>query len=778
MTKHRREERKQRQEVAEGEIRWPAMLRALVLSGSVALFVIGALLPSESAISDGTYAPLAAGWCLLLILWAASVCLDDRPTIQIGWTELFGVALVGWHSLAALASLGQTNGRQALNAHWLILGYGLTVFLLRQVVREVREARCLVAAMIWLATLLASLGLFQYFYSMPIQRAAYQRDPDKVLAANQIPTEPDSPQRQQFENRLRSVEPLATFALTNSLAGVLAPWLIAMLAIGYASLRRPGQWQTVICMSVLAILVGACFLLTKSRTAYLAVMAGLVLLVLFARSSGRSWINWQFPAAIAGVAVVLGLAAVFFGGLDVQVLSEAPKSVLYRIEYWQATARVIAQYPLFGCGPGNFQEAYAAYKLPQASEMPADPHNFLLEMWSTAGTPAVLLLVALLAGFALDMAAAQRRVHAHPSPVDTNISAVAAPQWLVLAGAIAGLLVAAPVASAMSFPLESVSEDWRWLPAAWLLGLPLIAISWWALWAWMKDGELPLSALVIPQLVLLINLLAAGAIVFPGVMATLLVLLPLSLAVVATRTGSAMPEKNHPVTLPVELRVPALAAGFLLFGAFVLTGTCFYTEYYPVLNGRRALSDALYRLEVKDFRTAPAKLIAAAEADSLSPEPRQYLAELLLGKWEATQSPQDWLTFVESADAYRRLNPRHHLAWYLRGNWFLSAWKKSQRKEELDAALAAYRQAVQHYPNHALYQAQLAWALHLAGDAQAAREQAEIAYQLDQKMPHQEQKLNRRHIADPDAQQPGRTYREESAEQTVDRLRTASAEQK
>src|SRR5439155_18671632 len=150
-----------------------------------------------------------------------------------------------------------------------------------------------------------------------------------------------------------------------------------------------------------------CLALTKSRTSYLAVSAGLVLIGLYSRRASSAWrLGWRVPAGAAGMAIVIGLVAVFFGGLDVQVLSEAPKSVLYRIEYWQATARVIGTYPLLGCGPGNFQEAYAAYKLPQASETVADPHNFLLEMWATAGTPAVILLIGLLLAFVADVSVA------------------------------------------------------------------------------------------------------------------------------------------------------------------------------------------------------------------------------------------------------------------------------------------------------------------------------------------------------------------------------------
>src|SRR5689334_2420152 len=169
MSHKRREQRRQQQAEVAGQIRWAAVLRAVVLGGGMALIVMAALIPSESAISDGTYAPLAAGWCLLLVVWAAAMWLDDQPTVLIGWTEAIGAAVIGWHSLAALLSLGYTNGRHALNAHWLVVGYGLTAFLFRQTVRTADQARSLVAAMLWLATLLASLGLYQYSYGMPRQ---------------------------------------------------------------------------------------------------------------------------------------------------------------------------------------------------------------------------------------------------------------------------------------------------------------------------------------------------------------------------------------------------------------------------------------------------------------------------------------------------------------------------------------------------------------------------------------------------------------------------------
>ncbi len=774
MSQKRREQKRQRYAEGERPIRWAAVLMAIVLGGAVALLVVTALMPSESAISNGTYAPLAAGWCLLLVVWAVAMWMDPSATVRLGWTEVIGAALIGWHSLAAMSSLGQTNGRYAMNAHWLILGYGLTAFLIRQSLRSVEQARGLLVAMIWLATLLSTLGIYQYAYSMPQQRLEYEQDPERVLRENGISSEAGSPQRELFENRLRSVEPLATFALTNSLAGFLGPWLVATLGLAFASLRQRASWRATTAFAAAAGALAVCLVLTKSRTAYLAVLAGLALLAIYGwRAGAASWRpDWRIPFGLAGAATVIALAAVSFGGLDVQVLSEAPKSVLYRVEYWQATARVIADYPVFGSGPGNFQEAYAAHKLPQASEMVADPHNFLLEMWATTGTPAVILVVGLLLAFAVDMAALVRG--GAPFLKSEDEEPVAPARWIVLGGAMAGLLIGPTVAAAMGYPVESVSRSAPWLPVVWLLGFQLAAIDWWLLDQWLKEGEVSLAAVVIPQVVLLINLLAAGAVVFPGVISTLLVLAPVALFLAGS---SALSSVQRPLHMPLQVRLSWTAAGIVTLSAALVAMTCLYTEYHPVLNGRLALADALYSLDQKQFREAEPKTVAAAKADSLSPEPLRLLAELRLARWQATGRPKDWEDFVQVADAFVKADPRHHLAWYTRGTWFLTAWRKSGNQEDLEKAISAFAQAAMRYPNRALYHAQLAWVLHLAGHPTEASQAAEQALALDAQMPHREQKLNRQHVADPDvSQERPATFREEDAEQTVQRLRKAMAE--
>ncbi len=99
--------------------------------------------------------------------------------------------------------------------------------------------------MIALAVVLSAHGYWQYFVSMPADRAAYARDPEALLRQSDMQYTPGSVERKQFENRLQSNEPMATFALANSLAGYLLAWLLMAVGIATATWaarrkRRPG----------------------------------------------------------------------------------------------------------------------------------------------------------------------------------------------------------------------------------------------------------------------------------------------------------------------------------------------------------------------------------------------------------------------------------------------------------------------------------------------------------------------------------------------------------
>ena len=203
---------------------------------------------------------------------------------------------------------------------------------------------------------------------------------------------------------------------------------------------------------------------------------------------------------------------------------------------------MIAERPWIGCGPGNFQDTYTAYKLPAASEEVTDPHNFLLEVWATAGMPAMLALLAMLAAFAWDVRRLSRSQGTVPFSSNENwdsprvIRRAMEPASAgdgampVFAGCLAGFVLAVPLGQLCAAPPSPAATLLGLpLPAATLLGLPLAAGSLILLAPWAQNGRLPLALPAIGVAVMLVNLLAAGGIGQPGVAGSFWLLLTLAL---------------------------------------------------------------------------------------------------------------------------------------------------------------------------------------------------------------------------------------------------------
>ena len=102
-------------------------------------------------------------------------------------------------------------------------------------------------------------------------------------------------------------------------------------------------------------------------------------------------------AAIGVIVFVLGIAT---QRLDSKILTEAVKSLSFRMEYWESSTEMAVDHLWTGVGPGNFRDHYTFYKQVGASESIADPHNWLLEVLTSFGLP-VLVLLCLAIGVAL-----------------------------------------------------------------------------------------------------------------------------------------------------------------------------------------------------------------------------------------------------------------------------------------------------------------------------------------------------------------------------------------
>lgn len=731
------------------------------MAGLAAVLVATPLVPSEGTSELGVGAIWVMAALILSAGWILTVLLRRRNDFRYGAIDVLAFVLFALVALSALVMARHGSARATINMAWQWIGFGALFFLGRQLLREPAAVRAICAVMMGLSVCLSALAYYQYFYSLPATRADFARNPEAMLRDAGLDSTPGSPERKLFEDRLNSTEPLATFALSNSLAGLLAPWLIVTLGIAGTALKtgtdadRPDRSRSpfsprssVLAAGLSSVFVGFCVLLTKSRTALLAVGLGACLLAV-SRWPIRRLCTWRLLLVVVVIAGLLA-GALAAGVWDRLVLTETPKSLLYRFQYWQATAGMIADHPWFGCGPGNFQHYYTAYKLPEASESIADPHNLLFEVAATAGVPALLAFVAVLIvaawqgaawgwGKSLERPPQESQVSSE-APISVRRSAIGA-----YAGSLAGFILGRWTGFVFGMPPDF---------GLFVFGVPAAGLVVAALHAWTIRGQMPAAVTWIALLVLSVNLLAAGGITFAGIAPSWWLLL-------AVAVNSAAPADSGRL-------VPRFVVGLLAAGALALLAGCFLMLYQPVLRCRTKLDEGLAQMRGSQISEAEAAFREAAEADPYSAEPWVNLASVYHGAALENGTREALSKFEAAAGESLRRDPHAHTLHKEVGDWRLALFSRWGDRRQWNRAIDSYREAVRLYPNHAYGHAQLAWAYHVGGDAQAASREAAEALRLDALHPHREKKLSQQRLYDPTGKS---ADPQENAEQTMQRLR-------
>ena len=698
-------------------------LKPWLLGGICALWVARPLLVSESAAEEGDGLAVVMLWLGLAAVWVLGLVGRKRFFFRFTRIDAAVLAVVALHMAAGIRGALVGHPRPAVNMIWEWVGLGMAFVLTRQVLDKACYLRAVAGVMIALAVGLAGFGVYQYAYELPATRAEYRRQPQKVLQEAGLDIAADPALRKKFEDRLNSPEPIATFALTNSLAGFLAPWLMVLVGIGIAGGTEGGRQSPAarrigkLGMALSAALVAGCLILTMSRSAYLATGLGLVVL---AGAALRSWRRrWPLAAGV-GVVVVLAAAAVATGGVDASVFTQAGRSLAVRLHYWRATLAMIADHPWLGVGPGNFQAQYTRYKLPQAVEEVAEPHNFILEVWATAGTPAVIALAAVLGQLAGVMLAAAKRLTNGTDPCAAPVSPIANEQactgrpFFALAGGLLGYPLGILAGWTTSAP-PSV--------AGILLAMVLAAGAMAGLWPWVVHGRVPLWLPALALGVLLVNLLAAGGMGFPGVAGSLwlLVALGASLAENATRPGQA-----GAAPLEAQRAWPQPVAWALLAGALGAIVACYGTAYRPVLECRAVMEAARRQPELSE-----SLLLRAARADPLSSRPWESLAALRFQTWSRHADATAAEAFKQATQAMLHRAPWASALWLATADRYLEVFLRTAQKKWLEESLEAYRQAAELYPANPIAQARWALACKTAGDEAGFRQHAGEALRLD-----------------------------------------------
>ena len=717
------------------------LFRMLFQGATVALLVAQLLLPADgTTATDGAGIPLVMLWLLLFALWLVGGVWRFRTGIRMGVVDLALLLLILWHTLSGLWALGLTT-RESVNMTWQWIAAGCCFLLIRQLFTSHRECRTLLVILIAVGVGLAGYSYYQSTVEIPATQQTYQKNPAaEIKAAFRIDPDTDiSPLLQElFEERLAARRPTATFILSNSFAGFLTPWLVLCAGISFHAFAR-GRIKVALFALSGAVCIAGSLLATHSRTAVLAVLCGLVLLALWKimpqeKPSGRR--------IVSGIGAVLGLVGTTTMLLIINPswFQAARRSVIFRIEYWQATAAMIAEAPWLGWGPGNFRDRYTAYKLPASLEEVADPHNMILEVWATAGTPAMLALVAVIAFFFVETLARplpQRSLADNPPEAGSTLA------HLPL-GALAGLLLALLV----GLLCDAVTGP---PPADLVLLLVAIALGcmYWGMQTWIAEGPVTRTLVAAATAALLLNLCTSGGLGNPGVSANLWVLLAVGLNLVPQAKPSWVPPRSLTVTT-IVLTV-ALAIG------------CQWTAYRPVLDAAVALRRARVAEQQMEPKAQLASLRQASQADGLSAGPAAAWARLLFRQLQLQllRNNPDQVSiqrrladdFDRAIDAWRERVPYSAAACKESGDMYLQLYRLSGQSVWLDAAIAAYEQAVSRYPSSSSVRAHLAWAESLSGKSDRAAAIARRALELDDLHEHPRIKLESQlqQLADPRA---------------------------
>jgi tetratricopeptide (TPR) repeat protein len=394
-------------------------------------------------------------------------------------------------------------------------------------------------------------------------------------------------------------------------------------------------------------------------------------------------------------------------------------SMLVRWQYWTASARMYADHPLAGVGPGNFSEYYSHYKPGAALESVSDPHNWPLSLILQYGP---LGLIAFLAAVSLPL---WRSLFPTLCPAENQVN----PRPLAKTTTVAVLLV---LGSCLLFvrplllPTSGTGDLDVWLyeaitlfvapAAAFVIGFFLVAAP-------LKPKEsapsdLPRSALsasiVAAALAVLLHNLIDFALFEPGVWMTFWILL----ACLASARSGREPADRVAAPQPAKLKWLATIAAISLLAAYV------FGAWLPVYQTTVGVGRAQKAVVAGLYDRAHAALERATQADPLSPvaanlDGRLYLqqSEQAAGKSSAlleqaarylreamARNPADYKNYEKLGVVYGRLGKRQEAYdWYLKAArrypgsdrlWF-ELGRLAEQMGQPHAALGHYRKAVE-----------------------------------------------------------------------------------
>ncbi|HJT75966.1 MAG TPA: O-antigen ligase family protein, partial [Gemmataceae bacterium] len=622
----------------------PDLLRRLLLVLVTALLVAGPLVPGEDPgllgpTANPAWLTLALLWLVAAVAWAVWRLWSGDGIWQGGLAEAGLLLVAGMMFLSA--------GRAAAYRHpaWLIAWQWLVLLILFSLVRQLARSPVvrhgLLAAVVATGVAAAAQGIYQAAYELPRLQAYYAADRELLRHDLERRTgravAPDDPEFVQLADRLQLRLAHGTFNRPDTFAAYLALLLPAAFGFGVVAWRRRhSTWQPVLALTAAGIMIAA-----------------------LALALGRGTVGEWFHA---------------------------------QLDCWTATAAMIRQHPWLGVGPGNFSRLYPRFMPPTAAEKLSDPHNFVLEVWSSAGIFALVgLLVALVAVFA----AVRRRLAQQPSPAPGEEAPAAdSRNWEFYVGGMVGLLLAYLLrAAAAGSPGEILVEGA--VAAArsvvWFLAFGLaLSIPW--------SGPGLRTALAAGLVACLVGLCFAAGISFPSLAGTFW-----ALAALAVAGPGGWPLRHR---LALFLPFPALAALCLVY---------LFLVFLPVTAADRQMRLAyLAQARYRDKNVRPQAPVDTARLvqyvtnrleDAHQDDPASAAPLIALASWhmELLRNPKDGEKVLRELEEAARLDPegKEERMLLFQARLRLAERSEAGRQRQLDAAVAALEEVLTRDPTEA-----------------------------------------------------------------------------
>jgi O-antigen ligase len=335
---------------------------------------------------------ISAFLLVLFVVWLLWSFYSSKFVYRFGFIE---IGLFLFIIAALISSAFASNKRAAITDSLSLIAPMIMSVLLIQILDSQEKINLLFITIIAVGIINAYQCAEQFFNINQAKIELYEQDPNSFL--DSLGIEPGSFDQWHFEQRLYSKDVNGFFTTGNSfmmLAIFTSLALLVAVVKGKKLSENALTWIIVAALAAGIITFG--LVLTHSKGAICATIVAGALFVIYLFL--KNWLR-RFKMAVVISCIILALAggwAMTSYGLSKGTLPGG-KSMLVRWQYWTGAAKIIAEHPFTGVGPGNFANFYTHYKPAAALETVVDPHNFPLSILAQYGPLGLVSFLAIIA---------------------------------------------------------------------------------------------------------------------------------------------------------------------------------------------------------------------------------------------------------------------------------------------------------------------------------------------------------------------------------------------